>query len=270
MNVSTLIGAVIGLAVLLFAILHTTDHVELFLNLEGALIVYGGVVAATFICYPLAEVRRALRAVAGVFRREDLPIVECIEAMRELAEQAMATGSYRLDAKVELVENHFLKDCLRMVVDNMNHERMRKVMENTILETRRAGIAEAAIFRSMARLAPAFGLVGTLIGLIVMLQSMGADTSSLGPSMAVALTATFYGVILANLVFLPIAIKLERRVAQRVGLMRVIMEGTLLLARKTPPELMIDELKAFAPQRRWADISASRKGGPRRPELSHE
>ncbi len=258
MNRSTILGALVGLAVLGYAIFSQTGNVALFWNPEGIAIVLGGVVAATFICYPLGEVQRALKAVGGVFRAEDLPLVHAIEAMRDLAEQAMASGSYRLDAEVEVVENHFLKDGLRMVVDNLAPERMRKVMETTILEVRRAGMAEAAIFRSMARLAPAFGMVGTLIGLIVMFQNMSGGMEKLGPAMAVALTTTFYGVVLANLVFVPVATKLERRVAQRVTLMRVIMEGSLLLARKTPPELMVDELKAFLPQRSWQDLTSAR------------
>ncbi len=267
MNPSTLLGALFGTVVLAIAILTETQDAWVFWNAPGFAIVAGGVVAATFICYPLAEVMRSLRAVGNVLRREDLPVVEAIGSLKQVAENAMATGTYRLDQELHAAENLFLKDCLRMVVDNMNPDRMRKVMETTILETRRASMAEAAIFRSMSKMAPAFGMVGTLIGLIVMFKGMGGSAhagdnpmAELAGHMAVALTATFYGVILANLVFLPIATKLERRVAQRVNLMRVIMEGSLLLARRTPPELIVDELKAFIPQRQWKDVSAAKRG----------
>lgn len=267
MNPSTLLGALFGTIVLAVAILTETQDAFVFWNPPGFAIVAGGVVAASFICYPLAEVLRAFRAVGNVLRREDLPVVQAIDSLKQVAENAMATGTYRLDQELQAAENLFLKDCLRMVVDSMHPDRMRKVMETTILETKRAALAEAAIFRNMSKMAPAFGMVGTLIGLIVMFKGMGGTAhaggnpmAELAGHMAIALTATFYGVILANLVFLPIAIKLERRVAQRVNLMRVIMEGSLLLARRTPPELIVDELKAFIPQRQWKDVSAAKRG----------
>jgi chemotaxis protein MotA len=126
-------------------------------------------------------------------------------------------------------------------------------------------MSAAGIYRTMSRLAPAFGIIGTLIGLIGMMQAMGADLREIGPAMATALTTTLYGILLANMVFLPIAVKVEKRIEERAILMSVIRDGVLLIKDRTPALIVLDKLKAYLPPRRWGSITVQRKAAPPRP-----
>lgn len=260
MNIATVIGILVGIIVLSWSIIDATGNQPgIFWNPYGLAIVLGGVIAATFICYPLKAVIQVFATFVKALRREDLPIITYIEQLMYLAEQAMSRGTVKLEKELSGVENFFLQDALRMLIDQYPIEKIRQFMQNSIINLQNRELEEASIFRTMAKLSPAFGMVGTLIGLIVMFQNLSKDMDAIGPSMAVAMMSTFYGLILANLLFLPIAIKIERRINERVILMTMIMEGIVLIAKKTPPELVMDELKAFLPQRNWQDIGVTPK-----------
>ncbi|MEI6413486.1 MAG: MotA/TolQ/ExbB proton channel family protein [Pseudomonadota bacterium] len=254
MNIATLIGVFSGLGILSWAIYSATGNFALFLQPEGLAIVWGGVTAATFISYPLSDVLRSLGTFLKVLRRESLPVVHYINAIHYLAERALVGGIIHLEKDLKGEENFFLQDAVRMVMDRYPLDRVRQILENTIEKAREAELNEAAMFRTMARFSPAFGMVGTLIGLIDLFQNLGDNMSGIGPAMGLAMLTTFYGVLLANLLFLPIAIKMERRVDEHTLLMEVIMEGVLLVAVKTPPGMVRDQLKAFIPARQWKDV----------------
>ena len=254
MNIATIIGILVGFSTLSWAIYSATGDATLFIQPESLAIVVGGVVAATFTSYPLRDVIRSVGAFLKVLRRESLPVPHYIQALHYLAEQAMAGGTIRLEKELEGMENFFLQDALRMIVDRYPLDRVRHILESTIEKARESELREAAMFRTMARFAPAFGMVGTLIGLINLFQHLHNDMGGIGPAMGMAMLTTLYGVLLANLIFLPIAVKMERHVEERTLLMEVIMEGVLLVAMKTPPSLVLDQLKAFIPARQWKDV----------------
>ena len=255
MNIATVLGALIGMGVLVFATVETTSSTRIFLNTSGMLIVLGGTTAATFICYPLKEVFRVFHVFLSALKREELPLERYIAEIQYLARQASAKGKLRLEREAEGIENAFLQEGLQMVADGLPPEQIRTGLETRIETTYARVMSEASIFRTMARLAPAFGIVGTLIGLVSMLQSMGTgNMEGLGPAMATAFIATLYGCVLANLVFYPIAVKVERRIEERTLAMHLIKEGLLLIAVRTPAELVVDKLRAFIPPRKWAGI----------------
>ncbi|GAB6040939.1 motility protein A [Endothiovibrio diazotrophicus] len=261
MNIATLLGMISGVAILAWAIFSATGEAGIFLYPQGIAIVLGGVIAATFICYPLRQVLGVFNTFAKVLGREDLPVASYIGEIHYLAQQAVAGGAIKLEKELQGVENYFLKDGLRMLVDRYPEEKLRSIMETSILNARNREQAEADILRTMAKLSPAFGMVGTLIGLIVMFKGMSGGLEAVGPGMATAMMTTFYGLLLAYLLFLPIAVKLERRIEERVVLMTVIMEGLVLVSKKTPPDLVMDELKAYLPPGRWQDITVRKAGG---------
>ena len=260
MNIATLLGMITGVTVLAWAILSATGEAHIFLYPEGIAIVLGGVIAATFICFPLKQVLGVFGTFAKVLGREDLPVASYIGEIHYLAQQSVAGGSIKLEKELAGVENYFIKDGLRMVVDRYPEEKLRSIMETAIVNARNREQAEAEILRTMAKLSPAFGMVGTLIGMIVMFRGMSDGLDSVGPGMATAMITTFYGLLLGYLFFLPIAVKLERRMEERVRLMTVIMEGLILVAKKTPPDLVMDELKAYLPPGRWQDIKVRHAG----------
>ncbi len=262
MNVATVLGFLVGMAVLAYATVSATSSTMVFWNPPSLAIVLGGTFAATFVCYPMRAVLRVFGLFGKALRREELPIGNYIREIVYLAAQAQKKGKLQLEMEAKTTENYFLQEGLRMLVDGYPPEEMQAVLRTRIENTYRQDMSQAQILRTMAKLAPAFGLTGTLIGLVAMMQSMsGSSFEHLGPGMAVALLTTLYGVLLAHLVFMPIAVKVESALEERVLLMNIITEGLLLIHSQTPPALVLDRLKAYLPPRRWASIKPREKKG---------
>jgi len=253
-NIATILGIVVGIVILALATFFSTPNVWVFVNLPGMAIVIGGTAAATFICYPLKEVARVFNVFLLALAREELPTDAYISALVEIARTASAKGKVSLEKSLPGIENNFLRQGVQMLVDGYSSAEIREIMDTSIQQMYEAESSSAGIYRTMAKLAPAFGIIGTLIGLISMMQSMGSDIRGLGPAMAVALTTTLYGVTMANLLCLPIAIKVERRIEERVVLMQVIRDGILFIKDKTPAQIVLDKLRAYLPPRRWASV----------------
>ncbi|MBV1877806.1 MAG: MotA/TolQ/ExbB proton channel family protein [Pseudomonadales bacterium] len=254
MNISTLIGIAIGLLVVGTAIFNSAGNPSLFWNPNGLAIVLGGVFAATFICYPLSDIRNLLSSLSKVLRKDDLPSQHYINALVQLAKLSMAKSPLKLEQEMQTEQNYFLKDGLRMLIDQYPAAKLRHIMTISINNTVDRELSEAAIFRTMARFSPAFGMVGTLIGLIVMFQNLGSNPGVIGGAIGVAMMSTLYGLLFANLIFNPIAVKVERKIEDRERLMRLIMEGLLLVSNRTPPQIVRDELKGFLPTGKWTDL----------------
>ncbi len=254
MNIATVIGIISGLGILSFATYMSTDSIMAFVNFPGFSIVLGGTIAATFICYPLKEVLLVFKVFIAALQREELPTGNYIAELVFLAKKASAKGKIHLEKELSGIENYFLQDGLQMLVDGYGKEEIREIMDVRIQNTCEQEMATAGIVRTMARLAPAFGIIGTLIGLISMMQAMGGDIESIGPGMATALTTTLYGILLANMIFLPIAVKVENRINERVILMSVIRDGILYIREKTPAAIVLHKLKSYLPPRRWSSI----------------
>lgn len=256
MNVATILGIVFGVATLCLATWHSTDAVTVFLNGPGLAIVLGGTVAATFICYPLAEVMRVFGLFGLALKAEELPTGNYINVLVALSREVGQGGEAHLEKRIKSIDNDFLKNGLQMLSDGYAKEEIREILDNRIEQYHEQEMRAAGVFRTMASLAPAFGLVGTLIGLIAMMQSMGGNIAGIGPAMAVSLTTTLYGVLLANMVFTPFAIKVEKRVEDITILMCVIRDGILFIRDKTPSAIVMDKLKGYLPPRRWSSIRA--------------
>jgi chemotaxis protein MotA len=254
-NIATVIGFVAGIIVLGTATFFATDSARVFINLPGLAIVLGGTLASTFICFPLKEVTRVFNIFLTALKREELPIGNYIESIVQIARDASSRGKVHLEKTLPGIENEFLQNALQMLVDGYSREEMKEILETRIEQTYQQEISSAGIYRTMAKLSPAYGLIGTLIGFIGLMQAMGGGgIATLGQHMAVALTTTLYGILLSNLFFLPIAVKVEKRIEERVLLMCVIRDGVLFIKDKTPAAIVYDKLKAYLPPRRWASI----------------
>jgi chemotaxis protein MotA len=258
-NIATIIGIIFGIAVLSTATYFSTATPMVFVNLPGLAIVLGGTLAATFICYPLREVMRVMHVFFLALGREELPIGAYIDELVRLAKKATTKGKVSLEKSLPGIENQFLRHAVQMLVDGYSKEEIKEILDTRIEQHYEQEMSSAGIYRTMAKLAPAFGIIGTLIGLIGMLQAMQGDIRAIGPSMATALTTTLYGVLLANMICLPIAIKVEKRIEERVILMAVIRDGILFIQEKTPAAIVLDKLRAYLPPRRWSSIKARAK-----------
>lgn len=256
MNIATIFGIITGIAVLCGATWFATDSVGVFINLPGLAIVLGGTIAATFICYPLREVMRVFGLFMTAFTAEELPIGNYIKVLVQISKDSSYKGEEYLEKSIRKIENEFLRDGLQMLVDGYTKEELKEILDTRIQQYHEQEIYATGIYRTMATLSPAFGIIGTLIGLIAMMQGLGGDISRIGPAMATALTTTLYGVLFANLFYLPIATKVERRVEERTILMNVIRDGLLFIKDKTPPTIVMDKLKGYLPPRKWSSVSA--------------
>jgi len=256
-NIATIFGIVAGIFVLCAATYAATDSVQVFLNGPGLAIVLGGTIAATFICYPLREVMRVMGLFVSAFTAEELPIGNYIKDIVEISKNA-ARGEEHIERSLKGMENEFLRDGLQMLVDGYSKAELEEILNNRIQQFHDQETNAAGIYRTMAQLSPAFGIIGTLIGLIAMMQSMGEDMARLGPAMATALTTTLYGALFANMIYMPIATKVERRVEERTILMCVIRDGILFIKDKTPAPIVMDKLKGYLPPRKWSSITQGR------------
>ncbi|WP_322520324.1 MotA/TolQ/ExbB proton channel family protein [Guyparkeria halophila] len=249
MNPSTLLGMFSGLAIVVAAIGLSAEDPANFLNLPGLLLVVGGTVAATLVSYPLHEVLRVFRVFGIVLKNERLYAERDINELVEVSKLKFQGQISRADEKLNRIKNPFLRSGMQMVLDGASSEDLITLLQWRIARMRARERAEAQIFRTMATFAPAFGMLGTLLGLINMLSAMDADQfGAIGTNMALALITTLYGILLSNMLFKPIALKLERRTEQRVMLMNMMVEGVLLMQEERSPAFIRETLGSFLAQ----------------------
>jgi len=246
MNIATLIGIVLGLGLVFGSIYHEAGTLDYFLNLPGFAIVFGGTLAATFVSYPIHDVFSVFRNIFLVMKREPPRLQIFIRHILYLVKTAKSEPMKDLEKEIPYIGNLFLKDAVQMLADGYAVDEINEILEERITYKMERETAEADVFRSMARFAPAFGMVGTLIGLILLLVNLSATgLDNLGSGMALALVTTFYGVLLSNLLFKPFAIKLERRTKEQILMMQMIKDSMIMIAEQWSPGMVEDYLNSF-------------------------
>lgn len=243
MDITTILGSLLGLSLIIIAIV-TEGSLLTFWSYSSLLVVLGGIIAATLINYPLAQIISVMKVVRIAFKGEQGKPIELIEKLIAMAQKARREGLLALDNDIEDIEDEFMKKGIQLIVDGTDPELVRSIMETEIemmVERHKTG---AGIFDAMGASAPAFGMLGTLIGLILMLKEID-NPDALGPGMALALITTFYGSILANLVFLPIAGKLKLRSREEALNKEIMIEGILSIQAGENPRIVAEKMKAF-------------------------
>jgi len=245
---TTFIGIVTGVGLLFYAIL-TQGGVNVFISAPSFMIVGGGTFAALLISYPLPRILRVMGVMMQIFKKELQTPSWVIKLMVELSFKARQESLLALEKDIKDIDNRIAKLGLELVVDGHPAALIREVLETELdfVEVRHRGGEH--MFRTAGRFAPAFGLIGTLIGLVTMLRSMsGGDTSTgIGEGMALALITTFYGAMMANLFFIPIAEKLKARTDDEMLVNRIIIEGLLMIQGGINPRIIERKLNSFLP-----------------------
>lgn len=246
MNPSTVLGMFGGIVMLSAIIAVSAKDLGFYWNVPGIGIVLGGTIAATLISYPLHEVLRVFRVFIIVLQSERYYAKEDMEEIVEVSRQWFKGNLPAIESRLNELKNPFLRMGIQLVIDDTPLDDILDLLQWRMNRLHAKETAEAQVFRTMAMFAPAFGMLGTLIGLINMLFSMaGNDFARIGANLGIALITTFYGIILANLIFKPIAIKLERRTEQRVMLMNMVLEGITLMSKGRSPAYIRETLKSF-------------------------
>ena len=249
MNPSTIIGMLASIILLGSVLFFTAESATAFVDPGSIMIVVTGTIAATFISYPMKEVVRVVRLVGLVFRRENTYTRDDIRELVQMSRLWFQGNIKDVDDALARTKNPFLRTGIQLVIANTNEQEIIDTLRWRIARLKARERAEAQIFRTMASYSAAFGMIGTLVGLVNMLFVMDSgNLDTIGPQMAVALLTTFYGILLGNILFKPIAVKLERRTEERLIAMNMVLEGISMMSKRRPPSFIEDTLKSFAAQ----------------------
>lgn len=243
MDIATFVGIISGTAIVLWAILMGCG-LGTFFDVPSLMITVGGTIAATLINFPLNKVIGTVRVAKNAFLHKEPDPSETISKLVEFGVKARREGILVLEEQVERENDAFLQKGLRLAVDGTPPEVIREILSRDLDFLEQRHVTGHKILKAMGGLAPAFGMIGTLIGLVQMLRTLD-DPSKIGSGMAVALLTTFYGSMMANLVFLPLAGKLEYRTSQEVLLKGLMIEGILAIQSGDNPRIIEEKLKAF-------------------------
>ncbi len=245
MDIATILGIFSAFGLVILAI-GSGGGISLFVNIPSLMIVVGGTIGATMINYPLKEVLGSLKVVKNVFFAKKQNTDEISGSFVEFATKARREGILALEPFVHEVENEFMQKGLQLSVDGLEPQTISEILNKEIEAMKGRHQLGAEIFATLGTFAPALGMIGTLIGLVKMLQSMN-EPSKIGPAMAIALLTTFYGSVLANLVFMPISGKLKTRSSEESQLMEMVVSGVVALTNGDNPRILEQKLLVYLP-----------------------
>ncbi|MBU1052893.1 MAG: MotA/TolQ/ExbB proton channel family protein [Proteobacteria bacterium] len=245
MDIATVLGIFSAFG-LVFIAIFIGGGLKLFVDFPALMIVGGGTLGATMINYPLSEILGVFRVVKNAFFSKNTESEGLIRAFVGYANKVRREGLLALEGELVGLDDEFLKKAIQLSIDGLEPVEIKNILETEIDFIRNRHSLGAEIFTTMGTYAPALGMIGTLIGLIQMLQSMD-DPGKIGPSMSVALLTTFYGSIMANIVCLPIAGKLKTRSKEEILTKEMVIQGVISLSNGDNPRILEEKLKAFVP-----------------------
>ena len=261
-DLGTLIGLLAGISIIILGILSAGGEIAWFWNFNSILIVLGGNFAATMVNLPLKAVTNIFNILKNVFRAEDYDYTGIIEEVVNKATKARKDGLLSLEADLSGMKDGFFKNGIELAINEKDTKRLRTFLNLEMNNIQSRHIAGQELFLYMASYAPAFGMLGTVLGLIIMMMNFttgGADIdlganysvadrfSELLRGMGLALITTFYGVFMANMIFLPIGGKLKRRSENEMMLKNIVVEGIISIHAREHPILIREKLMTFVP-----------------------
>ncbi len=247
MDLATILGMVVSFGLIIAALWVGGDPLT-FIDAPSLLIVMGGTIGATLTHYPLNTVVKIGAVIRKTLISKTPASNLIIDQFMDFANRARREGILALETIVKSVDNAYLRKGLQLTVDGLEPDAIKNIMETEIGNTENRHETGIELLAALAAYAPALGMIGTVIGLVQMLKTMD-DPSSIGPAMAVALITTFYGAVLANLVFLPLVGKLKHRSKEEIMIMEMQMEGVLGISRGENPRIIMEKLSSFQPPR---------------------
>lgn len=249
MDLSTVLGLIGGVALIVLGVFATAVDPGVFLNWPGLVIVLGGTLAATLMSHPLRLVLHVFRVFFIVMSSERSFVQDDIDDIVWVSRLIFGGKLKKAEEELENIRSPFLRMGVGLIVDGAPIEDVLDLLQWRIHRLKAKERAEAQVFRTMAMYSPAFGMVGTLLGLVNMLFEL-ADGSleNIGVNMALALITTFYGLIFANLIFRPIAMKFEGRTDRRIEILGIALEGISLMGQGRTPAHIRETLNSFIAQ----------------------
>ncbi len=240
MNLSLIIGTVLAVGLVVYGMLNGGEF-SYFIDIPSIFITVGGTIGVLIAISPLSFLKRVPKLIKIALFPPKYDPQKYITELVEYAKIARSKGLLALEDGANKCDDPFMKQSLMLIVDANDSSKVRQMLEDSLdfMEERHAEGAE--FFAKGASLGPAFGMLGTLVGLVIMLQNM--DGGNLGPAMAVALITTLYGSILANIVFTPLEAALKNAHASEMFCMRIVVEGVMSIAAGSNPRLIQEKLE---------------------------
>jgi chemotaxis protein MotA len=264
MELGSLVGIILGITFILLSILITAGWeiagIGAFLDGPSAMIVVGGTLASGLISVKLKSFIGSFKAAAVIFKPPALDPAAAIDTIVQLANTARKEGVLALEESAANMGDQFLKKGIMLIVDGTDPELVKGIMETELGYTDERHGSIAAFYENLATYGPSWGMMGTMIGLILMLGDLD-NPDTLGPMMAIALITTFYGCIIANYLFNPIASKLKDISKEEILFRTVMVEGMLSIQAGENPRIIEEKLKSFLAPTLRGGVGASSGGG---------
>ncbi len=249
MDIASVVGLLLGFALMVIAIaIAPGASFAAFIDYPSVMVVCGGATAAVLVCFPLKDVLAAVRVVKNVFFNKQEDVCELIELIVSLAETARRDGLLALEGRIEEIDNPFVILGIQMAVDGTRPEVIEDIMRTEMDAVAARHSDGKKVVDQAGRFAPAFGMIGTLMGLIIMLGQLD-DPDALGPGMAVALITTLYGAVISNVVMLPCAEKLGYLNQRELLVMEIAVRGIMGIQSGENPRVIEQKLTTFIPPR---------------------
>ncbi|MBU9721097.1 MULTISPECIES: flagellar motor protein MotP [Bacillaceae] len=252
LDLLTPIGIFIGLTMVMLAIYTNaagTGSFQSFFQVTSLLIVLGGLTAAILINFSIQDLRLLPKVIKETFQTRESNLRELIDKFVDLSTKARREGLLALEAGIEDVEDPFIEKGVMLAVDGIEPEVIKDIMMAEVVAMEERHRKGRLIIEKAGEYAPAWGMIGTLVGLVLMLQNLN-DPATLGPNMAVALLTTLYGTLLANLVFIPMASKLAMSTEEEIFVKQIVVEGVIGVQSGQNPKILQEKLSAFLPNHR--------------------
>ncbi|MEW6557011.1 MAG: MotA/TolQ/ExbB proton channel family protein [Elusimicrobiota bacterium] len=255
---TTIFGIIIGVGLMVWSIIGVSTQDpskiksvgDMYINLPSFLLVMGGTIAATLVAHPMSHLVRGFIAFFVVFTRREFNFIKVIDEICEFSQINIQKSIPGLEEKLKTYKSeNLIRDGINMAINGYKPEEIMQFLELSVQRRYDREMIDYYVFRTMGRTAPAFGMVGTLVGLIFMLRIMSESPDKIGPFLALALITTFYGLILAHLIFNPMGNKVQHQAELNFRIGKMEIEGVMYILKKQHPIYIRDQLSGYVPPR---------------------
>lgn len=244
MDIASLIGLIMGFLMLVYGIISNHADIMTYLNFPSAIITFGGALFATMLSYSMQDFLNSMKGIKLIFKTSSMNTSEMIKSIIDLSNVARKEGLLSLEEAAADLDEPFLKKGILLIVDGTDPDLVRGIMETELVSIEARHKTVISFWEALASMGPAWGMIGTLVGLVNMLNKMD-DPSAIGPNMAVALITTLYGSLLANWLCAPVSSKLKENNGEEVMIKEIMIEGLLSIQAGENPRVIEEKLKSF-------------------------
>ncbi len=264
MDLATIIGFVAGIGVLVYGMASGGD-IGAFVDMPSIVMTIGGGLVSSIIGVSLEEFLNVIKVLPKVIKGKTTPPFDVIKGLVDLSQKARREGLLALESAGDTMQDDFMKKAMELVVDGVEADIIRESLELELDNTAIRHKSSIGLFKTMASFFPAWGMIGTLVGLVILLGSLD-DPAKIGPAMAIALITTFYGSVMANFVCTPIANKLSAKSNEEIRIKEMMIEGILGIQAGVNPRIMEHKLKTFLSPAQKKQYEALIVGGEKQAE----